>query len=40
MEANGADEFTQGENVEQEEKRTKLKETRGISRNRGGVVSE
>lgn len=40
MEANGVDEFTQGENVEHEEKRTKLKETTGVSRNKGGVMSE
>lgn len=40
VEANGAGEATQADNVEQEEKGAKLKETTGMSGNRGGGISE
>ena len=40
VEATGVDATTQADSVEQEEKGTKLMETTGISRNRGGGISE
>lgn len=40
VEATGVDATTQADSVEQEEKGTKLTETTGISRNRGGGISE